>query len=376
MIESFCLRSSDRRCTLGLALLVTLSLALPGEARTAPKSRKSSSSTHSQGLYKSRPQAMAFANEMAARHQLDPDWTRQLIGQARLNPRVKQLTAPAGAGFQKNWQVYRDRFIEPRRIDAAVRFWKTHHDLLARAEQTYGVPAAMVVGILGIETIYGRDTGKFSVLDALSTLAFDFPAEHPRASQRQAFFRDELEQFVLLTHRGVLPATVKGSYAGAMGWPQFMPSSLARYAVDFDGDGRIDLFHSVADIIGSVAHYFQRFGWHRAMPTHFESSLQEGQTPEDLAELLAPDIVPSFRASTLESKGVRLSESGRQHEGPLALVELRNGNAPSTYVAGTHNFYVLTRYNWSAYYAMAVIELGEQARQHLRNRPENPHTTQ
>ncbi|HAU58520.1 MAG TPA: lytic murein transglycosylase B, partial [Comamonadaceae bacterium] len=174
---------------------------------------------------------------------------------------------------------------------------------------------------------------------------------------RTAFFRRELEQFLSLMHRtNTDPFTPRGSFAGAMGWPQFMPSSWVRHAVDFDGDGRVDLFGSPQDAIGSVANYFIGHGWQPGMPTHFEVRL-EG-TPAQQDELLAPDILPTFSAASMQARGAALGETGARHPGPLALVELQNGNESPSYVAGTENFYAVTRYNWSSYYAMAVIELG------------------
>jgi len=210
-----------------------------------------------------------------------------------------------------------------------------------------------------VETIYGQQMGNYRVLDALATLAFDFPTSHPRAAARQAFFRDELEQFLSQSHRtGVDPLTPVGSFAGAMGMPQFMPSSVVRYAVDFDGDGRIDLTGSASDVIGSVASYFRGFNWQPGMPTHYAVGFDPSRLDKDA--LLAPDILPTFSVESFTAKGAVLDADGLAHKGPLALVELQNGEAPPSYVAGTENFYAITRYNWSSYYAMAVIELGRE----------------
>lgn len=310
-------------------------------------------------LYASRPEALQFADDLATRRDLDREWVRQAIGQARFLPQVPKLMLPPTKGTAKNWRVYRSRFIEPVRIRAGVRFWQQNGEALARAEREYGVPAEIIVGIIGVETIYGQHMGNFRVLDALATLAFDFPEEHPRAAERTEFFKRELEQFLSLTHRtNVDPLEPRGSYAGAMGLPQFMPSSWARYAVDFDGDGRIDLFNSTTDAIGSVANYFIAHGWTPGMPTHYGIEFDPARL--DLDALLAPDILPTFSVASMAAKGAVVQGAGAVHTGPLALVELQNGDDAPSYVAGTDNFYAITRYNWSSYYAMAVIELGRE----------------
>lgn len=302
---------------------------------------------------------MALADEIAARRGLNRAWVRRAIGQSHYLAQVARLMTPPPVGTPKNWQLYRSRFIEPLRIQAGVRFWQANGETLARAQQTFGVPAEIIVGIIGVETIYGQQMGSYRVVDALATLAFDFPSAHPRAAERSRFFKAELEQLLSLKHQaGVDPLNLRGSYAGAMGMPQFMPSSWARFAIDFDGDGRIDLFKSTSDVIGSVANYFKIFNWQPGMPTHYGVDFD----PEKLDKeaLLAPDILPTFPVASFTAKGAVLDAPGRQHTGPLALVELQNGEAPPSYVAGAENFYVITRYNWSSYYAMAVIELGRE----------------
>lgn len=301
---------------------------------------------------------MAFALDLAHRRNLDPLTVQSIIGQAERLDKAIALVKPAPVSRSKNWAAYRARFIEPVRVEAGKAFWIANRDTLAKAETTFGVPASLIVGILGVETLYGQHTGGFRVIDALTTLAFDFPREHPRALEREAFFRGELEQFVLMTYQnGMDPLSIRGSYAGAMGWPQFMPSSWRRYAVDFDHDGKIDLFDSPADIIGSVANYFRNFGWQPGMDTHYPVDI--GRAKAQLTTLLAPDIVPSFSPESMMNLGVELGPKARQHEGALALIEVENGDAPRSYFAGTDNFFAVTRYNWSSYYALAVIELGK-----------------
>jgi membrane-bound lytic murein transglycosylase B len=303
-------------------------------------------------------QTQSWAEDAAQRLQLDPIWLNNTLSQAKRLPSVERFVLPPSSPTAKNWAVYRARFIEPTRIQAGLRFWQTHRSALERAEREYGVPASLIVGIIGVETLYGQNTGNFRILDALATLTFHFPSAHPRATARQAFFQSELEQFLLLTSRsGADPLGIRGSYAGAMGLPQFMPSSWAKFAVDFDGDGRIDLFGSPQDAIGSVANYFKAFDWRPGMPTHYPVVLTAGQT--DMDSLLAPDILPTFSVASFVSQGAALSGLALQHTGPLALIELLNGPDAPSYVAGTENFYAITRYNWSSYYAMAVIELAE-----------------
>ena len=327
------------------------------KTRVGGKPRTSAAAQNT--LYASRADVMLIADDIAERRGLDRDWVRNMIGQARHLPQITRWVLPAPAGTAKNWRVYRSRFIDPVRIQAGVAFWQAHAAELERAEQTFGVPAEIIVGIIGVETIYGRNTGSFRVMDALATLSFDFPSAHPRAEQRRAFFLGELEQLLSLAQRSQTdPLSFRGSYAGAMGLPQFMPSSWVKYAIDFDADGRIDLFDSASDVIGSVANYFVAFGWTKGMPTHFP--VQFDRTTLDLDTLLAPDILPTFSVASFTAKGAVLDPEGMRHDGPLALVELQNGSGAPSYVAGTENFYTITRYNWSSYYAMAVIELGRE----------------
>lgn len=357
------------------AVLALVLAAAPAEGAGAPKKPRPLRAQlvapgpidGSGPAYAQRPDAMALAEEIAARHALDAGWVRQMLGRARQMPQILRLVLPPATPAARDWQQYRARFLDAERIQAGVAFWRAHEATLARASSTYGVPPELIVGILGVETYYGRQLGRYRVLDALATLALDFPPEHPRAAARAAFFRAELGEFLRQQHAsGRDPARARGSYAGAMGLAQFMPSSWARYAVDFDGDGQIDLYESMADAIGSVANYFRAFNWQPGMPTHYPVSMLEDVV--DLPGLLAPDIVPTFEAAQLADRGLVLDEAARQHAGPLALVELKNGERPSSYVLGTQNFYVVTRYNWSSHYALAVIELGQAvaaARQRL-----------
>ena len=326
--------------------------------RGKPESQRDASA------YALRPDAMEFADDVAARHDLDPAWVRKALGQARNLPVVTRLMQPAPPGQPKNWNAYRSRFIDPTRIAAGVRFWQENRGTLARAEQEFGVPAEIIVGIVGVETIYGQQMGDFRIIDALATLAFDFPASHPRAAERTQYFRNELDQFLAwCQEKHVNPLRPRGSYAGAWGMPQFMPSSLARWGVDYDDDKHIDLARDADDVIGSVANYFKGYGWIPGMPAYYPVRLDPART--DLDALLAPDILPTFSVTRFQELGAVLDGPALEHKGPLALIELQNGGDAPTYVAGTENFYVITRYNWSSYYAMAVIELGREVKEAL-----------
>lgn len=339
-----------RAVILFFALLATVSLSL---AATRSPYR---------GVpYAGREDAMQWADEVAQRRGLDPAWVRRAVARAQLLPAVVKLMQPPPPGQPKNWQVYRSRFVEPIRIAAGVKFWKDNDRTLERAQREFGVPPEIIVGIVGVETLYGQQMGNFRVLDALATLAFDFPAGHPRADQRSSYFRGELEEFLATeAERRGDPTQPLGSYAGAMGMAQFMPTSWSKWAIDFDGDGRIDLRDSSADVIGSVANYFRSYGWQPGMPTHYDVSFDPRLL--DLDALLAPDILPTFSPERFTDLGVVLDTPGREHPGKLALIELQNGDNPPQYLAGTENFYVITRYNWSSYYAMAVIELGNEVK--------------
>ncbi len=363
--------SPDRRLALHLLALLGSGLLTRAEAARKPKPalRKQPASAalpaHGglPGAYGERSDVRAWATAQtaagAALAASSADEVIAVVSSARYLPQVARLILPPPSGVAKDWGAYRDRFIEARRLQAGLRFWAVHEAALAQAESRYGVPAALVMGILGVETFYGQIMGSFRVLDALATLGFDFPAGR---SDRSAFFRDELAALLLLARAEGRPASdFKGSYAGAMGLGQFMPSSWRAHAVDFDGDGHIDLSNNAADAIGSIAHFLVQHGWQPGQPTHIHA-----QAPADAAHrarLLAPDIDPRWSHEAFQEAGLSLNDAEhalvRAH-GPWALVALENGGAAPTYVLGSRNFWVVTRYNRSAYYALAVISLGER----------------
>lgn len=344
---------------------ITKGIAQPDIQAQESHPLSNSASTDS---YADREDARRLALEIASTMELDPQWVSQTIAKARYRESAARLMLPAPTGTAKNWAVYRSRFVEPIRIKAGVAFWRQYEAELQLAQASYGVPASVIAGVLGVETIYGKQTGNFRVLDVLTTLSLDFPKGR---SDRSAFFKAELGEFLkLCQEQGTEPTSILGSYAGAIGLPQFMPSSIRRYAVDFDGDGHVDLLRSPVDAIGSVARYLSEHGWRAQWPVYFD--IKAPKDEQALAKLLAPDIVPSFSPADMLELGATLSDAGQNHPGQLALVLLQNGRDSPTLIAGTANFYAITRYNQSSYYALAVAQLGEvvskeAARQNVQN---------
>lgn len=295
-----------------------------------------------------RPAVQAFIREMASKHGFDPNRLTALFGRAYAQPDIiAAITRPAEA---KPWYAYRKIFLTSARIQGGVEFWRAHAAALARAEQAHGVPAEIIVAIIGVETRYGGNTGGHKVLEALATLAFDYP-------KRADFFRKELENYLLLTREeGIDPLSLRGSYAGAMGLAQFMPSSYRAYAVDFDGDGHRDLWSNPLDAIGSVANYLSTHRWQRGGPIATPAKVQGNQ----YRTLLDQDLKPKHDVRDLSRYGV--APIGRVNgENSAILLELE-GEQGLEHWLGFHNFYVITRYNRSPLYAMAVYQLGQEIR--------------
>jgi membrane-bound lytic murein transglycosylase B len=300
-----------------------------------------------------------FEDDLVARRGYTREELDAIIRQARFIDSAVELVKPAPPGKPKNWHAYRERFIEPIRVQAGVRFWNENADLLARAEAAYGVPAEIIVGILGIETIYGRDPGRFRVVDVLATLAFAYP-ESPNRNDRMGFFRSELENtLVLARQEGIDPFSLQGSFAGAVGMPQFMPGNILKYGVDFDGEGRIDLRNSAADAIGSVANFLVQHGWDRSNtgPAVFPADV----APSQAWEPLLGGLEARYRADELTGAGVA-TRTPLPPEPLYGLVDLQNGADPTEYWVANANFFAITKYNRSYFYAMSVIELGRAVR--------------
>ncbi len=302
-----------------------------------------------------------FIDMMVAKHGFDRAELESLFRKARYVETTIQLIKPAPPGKPKNWHAYRARFIEPVRINAGVAFWDAHADALARAEEQYGVPAEIIVGIIGVETIYGRNTGSFRVLDALTTLAFDYPNTSNR-STRMEFFRGELEQTLLFAREsGIDPFSLLGSYAGAVGLPQFMPGSIRKYAVDFDGDGTVDLRNSPVDAIGSVAHFLVEHGWKRGEPIAFPAAISGNEPGRGWDMFIGQPLEAKFTLDELKGAGIKPGAEP-PHDMQYGLVDLQNGDEATEYWLGTANFYAITKYNRSFFYAMSVVELGRAVR--------------
>jgi membrane-bound lytic murein transglycosylase B len=292
--------------------------------------------------------ARVFAADMAGRHGFDEAALAELLGRARYRQEI--IDAIRRPWEAKPWFKYRSLFLTDARIAAGARFLSANRGLLERAEAELGVPSAIIAAIVGIETNYGANLGKHRVVDALTTLGFSYPRRAP-------FFRKELEELLLLARDERLdPLAMVGSYAGAVGMPQFIPSSYRAYAIDFDGDGKRDLWNSRADVIGSVASYLARHGWRTGEPVAFPVEVPD-PLPASLAVTEKKPQRPNLPVSRLVSAGIALPE-GLKREDRVNLIRLE---APADeYWVGTANFYVITRYNHSNLYAMAVYQLSRE----------------
>jgi membrane-bound lytic murein transglycosylase B len=293
-----------------------------------------------------RPEIEAFIEEMAGKHGYASGTLRRLF--AQVQPRPSILRAMAAPRTARPWYEFREGAVTSARIEGGVRFWRENQASLERAQREFGVPEELIVATIGIETSYGRMTGTIKILDALTTLAFDYP---PRAE----FFRGELEDYLLLAREEKIDAAnIRGSYAGAIGLPQFLPSSYRKYAIDFDGDGRRDLMGSRADAIGSVANYYRAFGWNAG-----GNVIAEAQSGEaELGPLLAAGIKPHTSVAELRKKGLIVTAA--PDDAALATVFSLETESGSRLYLGFENFYVITRYNRSVNYAMAVWELARE----------------
>lgn len=326
--------SKKRTSVIWLSLIASLLVATPGCA----------------GDFQGNPDVQAFIDEMVKRHGFEREELVVLFDQAnKRNDILEAIARPAEK--TKPWYEYRRIFLTPQRINGGVEFWKNNEAILQRAASHFDVDPAVVVAIIGVETRYGRNTGSYRVIDALTTLAFAYPP-------RSKFFRGELEQFLILTREEHVDVSeVKGSYAGAMGYGQFIPSSYRSYAVDFSGDGKRNLWNDLDDIIGSVANYFHRHGWKPGQPV--SARITSGSPLDNFT--VSDNLTPrETTAGDYAAKGVT-TDPKLPADLPVALLELEQADGPEYWLTG-NNFYVITRYNRSPLYAMAVYQLSEAIR--------------
>lgn len=312
--------------------------------------------TSSERKFSDRKEVQQFIWDLYVKHKLNIQQLKQLL---KISPDPKVIQAISKPFEEVTWPQYRDRFVTDERANAGVKFWKANQEALKRAETEYGVPPEMIVAIIGVETYYGRNTGNFLVLQALATLAFNYP---PRAP----FFRNELEQFFLLINEEKLDGkTILGSYAGAMGLPQFMPSSYRRYAVDFAGHGKRDLIHNTTDAIGSVANYFSEHGWIPSQPVAYPAQVF-GSEYQRLANTNTKDPQPKltleaysrFNIQPKDKNGLKINKDAKA---AFIMLKSNDYNNPELWLT-LQNFYVITRYNHSVNYAMAVYQLSQRIR--------------
>lgn len=287
-----------------------------------------------------------FARQVATRHDFDLAYIRSVLAQARPDEKaLERIKSPAEA---LEWRQYRPIFLTSERIEAGVAYWRKHADSIAAASASFAVEPHILLAILGVESNYGEHTGNHRVLDALNTLAFDYP-------QRSSFFRSELEAFLRLTRKHDLdPTQVYGSYAGAMGQPQFIASSYHAYAVAADGGNRADLFNNIDDILSSIANYLQEHGWQSGQPVAHRIEAKGNQWRQNTAPLNRP-VKPAYRAAELAALGIQVpAEIDGQTR--VGLIELQGDDGSELWLT-RNNFYALTRYNHSALYAMAIHQL-------------------
>ncbi len=307
------------------------------------------SSVYANSLEKN-PDVQVFINEMVKEHHLDKKELNTLFSQVKIKQKILDaISRPAERS--KPWHEYRQIFLTQKRIDQGVTFWQENSDVIAYAEKTYGIAPEIMVAIIGVETYYGRLQGSYRVMDALSTLAFKYP-------KRSKFFRSELKHFLIMSQEHKFdPLSKKGSYAGAMGMGQFIPSSFQAYAIDFDGDGVKDIWANNTDAIGSVANYFKRHGWKRGQPVveQLELNKQNTVTKKDGCRR---SCKPKLKVADFKQKGIQGKTSVNDQEKAILLI--LEQKAGKEHWLGYNNFYVISRYNHSTLYSMAVYQLSQE----------------
>jgi membrane-bound lytic murein transglycosylase B len=307
--------------------------------------------------YLARSEVQQFVDDLVETHGFERARLERWLREARYSAGVERLMQPAIPFSQRNWLEYRERYVEPVRLNAGVEFWLTNAAALARAELQFGVPAEIIVAIIGIETYFGRITGNFRTLDVFTTLTFDY-------LRRADFYRAEFIEFLLLAReQKVDPSNYRGSFAGAIGMPQFMPGSVRRWAVDFDGNGRIDLVGSPADAIGSVASFLVGHGWQRDQPIAFSVEADEA-----IVDALGRGIEAHRSWSDALAAGV-IADLPLPLATPVLLIDLplvtSDGEQGRAFLVGTVNFSAILHYNRSYFYAAAVTEFAAALREQM-----------
>jgi membrane-bound lytic murein transglycosylase B len=303
-----------------------------------------------------RPEVLAYAQQLAAERGLPPEQLNRALADARYSATVARLIAPPpGKKIVRSWITYRSRVVEPKRIGWGTTFWEENRATLDRAAQRFGVPASIIVGIIGVETLYGRNMGSFRVIDSLATLAFDYP--DPTKPDRAKMFMGQLSDFLTLALQGKMDMQTRGSYAGAVGMPQFMPGSIMRYAIDGDNDGHIDLTNSPQDAILSVGNFLMEHGWQRGLPVFAPVRL-----PVDPSALVDGGLAADRNWPQLQTAGAAAvpgsADTGWQ-QGALGVIDLpEESTGTAEYRTATVNFFALTQYNHSYFYATSVADLG------------------
>jgi membrane-bound lytic murein transglycosylase B len=300
-----------------------------------------------------------FVSRAASEYGLPESEVRALLMEAEYKQSIVDAISRPAEG--KPWHEYRLIFLTDKRISEGVNFWKANRELIAAASEKFGVDEEIIVSIIGVETFYGRITGSYRIIDALVTLGFYYP--DGLSSDRSPFFSSELMQYMQLATEEQLPAAeVTGSYAGAMGMGQFMPSSYREYAVDFDGDGRRDLWRSTSDVVGSVANYLHRHGWQPGQPVTRRAIATQGAAFDEIS---TRNFTPTLTVAQWQEKGFN-SSNELSPDLPAAVLKLSE-EGRNTYWLTFQNFYVITRYNRSPRYAMAVYELGQEIKKGMDN---------
>lgn len=340
-------------------LLVAALSSILALASGSPWAQSLTSSQEEKSLpYSQRPEVQRFIRDVARRRGLDPTWIATVLDQATYQPKIERLMTPKRSkpntrDSRKDWEKYRNIFLGADRLHLGARFWKDNKVYLDKAKEIYHVDPAVIIGIIGVETRYGENTGSWKVLDSLVTLSFDY-------KRRADFFKKELEEFLVFLHQNQLkPFEVEGSYAGAVGLPQFMPSSIKKFGVDFDGDGKIDINKSPADTIGSIANYLHSMGWQEGLPMVIEADISEEQHRK-----YGGGTTARFSWSRLLKDGLKpLDEKNKYPDDMQVFIVDFPFYLPGSleldkiYRVGTKNFTAVLRYNSSYFYAGAVSEL-------------------